>query len=64
MVYDVLLTSLRRSYRSHALRWVRGIEAASLTQACRIAEARYPNLGITPTTTSMCWAQYPQPKGE
>lgn len=62
MIYDVLVKSLRRSYRSHAARWVRGIEASSLTEACRIAEARHPNLGITPTITSMAWPVWPQPK--
>lgn len=53
--YDVLVASLRRSYRSIATQWVRGVQATSLSEACRIAERRYPNLGITPTTTSMAW---------
>lgn len=63
MKYDVLVKSLRRSYRSHATRWVRMVEANTLSEACRIAEARYPNLGVTPTTTSMAWLVWPQPKG-
>jgi hypothetical protein len=61
VIYDVLVTSLRRSYRSHATKWVRGISANTLSEACRIAEARHPNLGITPTITSMAWPVWPQP---
>ena len=59
--YDVLVASLHRSYRKSVTKWVRGVRAESLTQACRIAEARYPNLGLTPTTTSMAWPRWPQP---
>lgn len=63
MIYDVLVESLHPNYRRHITRWVRGIEANSLTEACRIAEARHPNLGLTPTITSMAWHVWPQPKG-
>lgn len=62
MIYDVLVQSLSRSYRSHNQRWCRGIEADSLTQACKIAEAKHPDLGITPTVTTMAWPVHPQPK--
>lgn len=63
MIYDVLVKSLHRTLHKQNLRWVRNIEANSLTEACKIAEAKHPNLGCTPTETSMCWAQWPQPKG-
>lgn len=63
MIYDVLVQSLSRSYRSLATRWVRGIEAKSLTEACELAKQRHPNLGITPTEVSMAWPLWPQPKG-
>jgi hypothetical protein len=63
MIYDVLVCSLRRSYRSHETKWVRGIKADSLTEAGNIACARYPRLGLTPTAVSMAWPVWPQPKG-
>ena len=63
MIYDVLVQSLHRSYRRNTTRWVRGVRASSLSEACRTAEARHPNLGLTPTTTSMAWPLWPQPKG-
>lgn len=62
--YDVQVQSLRRSYRAHETRWVRGIKAATLVEACRKAEQTHPNLGITPTATSMAWLVWPQPKGD
>ena len=61
MIYDVLITSLAKSYRSRNQRWVRGIKASSLADASRQAEAKYPNLGLTPTATSMAWPVWPQP---
>lgn len=63
MIYDVLVVSLAASYRSTNRRWVRSVKADSLTEASRIAEARYPNLGLTPTATSMAWPVWPQPSG-
>jgi len=60
--YDVLVQSLHRKLNRHNTRWVRGILASSLTEACKKAEALHPNLGVTPTITSMAWAQWPQPK--
>lgn len=60
--YDVLVTSLHRSYRRNTTRWVRGIRAPSLGEACRMAQARHPNLGLTPTAVSMAWPVHPQPK--
>lgn len=60
--YDVLVTSLHPSYRRNTTRWVRGIRAATLGAACRIAESRRPNLGLTPTKTSMAWPVHPQPR--
>lgn len=63
MKYDVLVQSLGRTDgQGIVTRWVRNISANSLSEACRIAEARHPNLGLTPTTASMAWPLYPQPK--
>lgn len=62
MIYDVLVHSLAPSYRKHNTRWVRGIQAASLSEASRIAVARHPQLGLTPTTMAAGWARWPQPK--
>ena len=63
MKYDVLVQSLGRTdIQGIVTRWVRNISANSLSEACRIAEARHPNLGRTPTATSMAWPVYPQPK--
>lgn len=62
MIYDVLVQSLHRSQLRNTTRWVRGVKANSLSEACRIAEARHPQLGVTPTTTSMAWPLWPQPK--
>jgi hypothetical protein len=63
MVYDVLLQSLGRTARQGIVtRWVRGIRADSLGQACRIAVAKHPNLGLTPTSVSAAWPVWPQPK--
>ena len=62
MVYDVLLISLNRRMDRHNHLWVRGIRARSLCEASQIAEGRHPNLGLTPTITSMAWPQWPQPK--
>ena len=61
-VYDVLVMSLHHRMHRNVTRWERGVRAASLTEACRIAEQRHPNLGITPTATSMAWYVWPQPK--
>lgn len=62
MIYDVLVQSLHPTLNKHNKAWVRNIEAPSLSAACRVAEARHPNLGVTPTTTSMGWALWPQPR--
>jgi hypothetical protein len=62
MRYDVLVVSLHRTLNRNTQRWVRGVKATSLSEACRIAEARYPDLGVTPTIASMAWPQWPQPK--
>lgn len=62
MIYDIRVVSLHRSGRRNTTRWVRSVKAGSLTEACRIAEARHPNLGVTPTITSMAWPVWPQPK--
>jgi hypothetical protein len=62
VIFDVLVTSLHRSYRRNTTRWVRGVKATDLVAACRQAEARHPALGLTPTTTSMAWPVWPQPK--
>lgn len=62
MIYDVQVKSLARSYRSLNTKWVRGIKASSLTEAIRVAEARHPNLGLTPTSASLAWYVWPQPK--
>jgi hypothetical protein len=61
VIYDVLVQSLGRGNWGNNQRWVRGVEANSLTEACRIAESRHPRLGLTPTTTSMAWPVWPQP---
>ena len=53
--YDILLKSLRHTYRTVNLKWVRGIKATSLAEASAIAIKQNPNLGITPTTVSMGW---------
>jgi hypothetical protein len=53
--YDILLKSLRHTYRTVNLKWVRGIKATSLAEASAIAIQQNPNLGITPTTVSMGW---------
>jgi hypothetical protein len=62
VIYDVLLQSLARSYKRHVTLWVRGIEAASLTDACERAKNAHPDLGLTPTTVSAAWYVWPQPK--
>lgn len=62
MKYDIYVVSLHRTLNKHVGRWVRNVEANTLSEASRIAEARHPNLGVTPTITSMGWALWPQPK--
>lgn len=56
--YDILVQSLHPSYERHTTKWERGVEATGLVEACNIAVARNPSLGITPTTVSMCWEVY------
>lgn len=61
MRYRILLQSLRRSMRSHETK-VEFVEADDILTACEIAKDRNPNLGITPTTVSMCWPIYESKK--
>jgi len=62
MTYDVLVESLHPRLNRHNTTWVRGIQAESLTEACKRAAEAHPNLGCTPTTVSAAWPVWPQPK--
>ncbi len=61
MTYVALVQSLHPSLNRHNTAWVRGIQAKSLTEACKRATEAHPNLGCTPTTVSMAWPVWPQP---
>lgn len=55
--YVVFVQSLHRSLnRNMSRREV--VHAKSAAEACRIAAARNPTLGVTPTTVSMFWPVY------
>lgn len=62
MLYDVLLVGLcNHKSPKRITRWVRNIQADSLTEASEKAIQMHPVLGCTPTQVSMAWSIYPQP---
>lgn len=63
-MYDVLLIGLSKGKRCYQItRWVRGIQANSLTEASNKALHLHPITGCTPSQVSMTWEVYPQPRG-
>ena len=56
--YVVFVQSLHRSLDRNVTRREE-VRAKSATEACRIAVARNPTLGLTPTQVSMFWPVWP-----
>lgn len=64
MLYDVLVswyTGYHRNRLTPAGKWHRGVRANSLLEACDIALSRHRDQWMP--SVSMCWPQWPQPKG-
>lgn len=62
MLYDVLLVGLcTHKTTKRITRWVRSIQANSLTEASDKAIQMHPVLGCIPSQVSMAWPIYPQP---
>lgn len=62
MIYDILVTWYSGWHKprltSHS-QWHRGIPAANLTEAGKLALAKHPT--VWNPQVSACWPQYPQP---